>query len=119
MSAVPITVPNAEVQKNSPTPKEIDLSIYTIQILNGSGVDGEAANAKEGLETAGFTVNSIGNAETNDYSETIIQAKKEVSTEYLEALKALLSESYSIGDQTVLEEPEDVDVILIVGGKFE
>ena len=57
--------------------KPVDLSAYNIKILNGSEITGGASKLKMQLTTAGFTVISTGNAETSNYTDTIVSTKKD------------------------------------------
>ncbi|MBI4080139.1 MAG: LytR C-terminal domain-containing protein, partial [Candidatus Levybacteria bacterium] len=82
----------------SPTEKVLDLSLYSIRVLNGSGVSGQAAKVQQVLEDDKFTVASIGNAEKSDYTETVIQVKKTVSKEYIQKLKDLLKDYYDLDE---------------------
>ena len=43
-----------------------------VQVLNGNGVSGAAGKMSETLQASGFTIESIGNAETRDYELTTI-----------------------------------------------
>ncbi|MEX1126897.1 MAG: LytR C-terminal domain-containing protein, partial [Acidimicrobiia bacterium] len=43
-----------------------------VQVLNGNGVSGAAGKMSQTLQSSGFTVESIGNAETRDYELTTI-----------------------------------------------
>ena len=43
-----------------------------LQVLNGNGVGGSAGEMSQTLEGMGFSVESIGNAETKDYQFTTI-----------------------------------------------
>jgi hypothetical protein len=43
-----------------------------VQVLNGNGVSGAAGKMSQTLTSSGFTVESIGNAETRDYELTTI-----------------------------------------------
>jgi hypothetical protein len=43
-----------------------------VQVLNGNGVSGAAGKMSEALQADGFTVESIGNADTRDYELTTI-----------------------------------------------
>lgn len=116
--------PNVNVVTLSPTPtaipeptKAVDLTKYEIKVLNGSEVDGEAGRQKESLEKEGFTVFSIGNAANSNYTETIIQAKKDVNSAYLNKLKSVLELSFAVGEQEELSEDADSDVIVIIGSQ--
>ena len=100
-----------------PTKAAIDLTKYTIKILNGSEVEGEAGKQKSNLEEEGFTVSSVGNAVKSDYTKTIIQAKKEVDSGFLDKLKSVLESSFVVGDSEELPEDADSDIIIIIGSK--
>lgn len=114
-------IPAPSILKNTPTPAtdsaklEIDLSKYKIKVLNGSGISGEAAKVKNLLEAEEFLIEEIGNADKLTYEKTIIQAKKEVSKEFLSTLKSVLEETYLLDDNEELEESEEIDVIIIIG----
>jgi LytR cell envelope-related transcriptional attenuator len=83
-----------------PTAKPVDLSQYSIAVLNGSGVTGEAGKVKTTLTTDKFNVTSTGNADNNNYTKTIIAAKKTVDTAYLTQLESELKKSFDV-DSTV------------------
>lgn len=102
----------------APSPvKTLDLTQYEIEILNGSEVDGEASRQKGDLEGEGFTVSSIGNADNSDYTDTIIEAKKEVDPDFIVKLKDVLSETFTIGETQSLPESSSVPVVIILGTK--
>lgn len=110
----------------SPTPtiaitpepaKTIDLTQYEIEILNGSGVDGEAGRQRVNLEAEGFTVSSVGNADSSDYTDTIIQAKAEVDKDFVVKLKSVLSNSFTVGESEILPDDSSVPVVVIIGTK--
>ncbi|OGH25083.1 MAG: hypothetical protein A3B47_03240 [Candidatus Levybacteria bacterium RIFCSPLOWO2_01_FULL_39_24] len=112
------------VATSSPTPtitpeptKTIDFTKYEIEILNGSGVDGEAGRQKTNLEAEGFTVSSVGNADNSDYTDTIIKAKKAVDKDFLNKLKTVLENSFTVKEE---ELPVDalVPVTIILGQKI-
>lgn len=112
------------VVKLSPAPsvtpqptKVIDLTKYEIEILNGGGVSGEAGRQKTSLETAGFTISSIGNADNSDYTDTIIQTKKEVDEDFIKKLKDVLNSSFTVGEIESLSEDASVPVVVIIGTK--
>lgn len=107
----------------SPTPtitpeptKAIDLSKYEIEILNGSEVNGEAGRQKESLEKEGFAISSIGNADNSDYTDTLIQAKKEVDKDFLDKLKTVLESSFTVKEEE-LSEDASVLIVIILGTK--
>jgi hypothetical protein len=84
----------------TPTDVPVDLSKYTIRVLNGTGRTGEAATVRDDLKSAGFNVVSIGNATGDNIQETQITAVEKVEVEFLERLKKALGESYAVGETT-------------------
>ena len=109
--------------KISPTPASdsakltIDYSKHKIKVLNGSGIGGAAAKGKAILEKELFMVVEIGNAETSDYKKTVIQAKKEVPSIFLDKLKSVLQKLYLLGPSEELEDSEEIDVVIIIGSE--
>ena len=100
-----------------PAPETIDISKYKIEVLNGSGISGEAAKVNKQLETEKLTVSSIGNADSLSNQKTNIQAKKTVPKEFLEKLKSFLEKEYILDDIKELSDNEKSDVVVIVGNK--
>lgn len=88
-----------------------------VQVLNGSGTPGEAGKAATLLKNAGYSITSTGNADTFDYTNTIIQIKKS-KNQYAAQLKKDLSSQYTV-DPTVqtLAETSSSDAIVILGSK--
>lgn len=107
------TFPTSEPE---PTEEEVDLTAYKIEVLNGTEVEGEAGKLKGVLETAGFTVPSVGNADKKDYPETIIQAKADVSEAFINKLKEELEGTYTVGSTEELDEGDEHDIVIIIGG---
>jgi hypothetical protein len=92
-----------------------DLTKYTISILNGSGIAGEAASVKTLLTDEGFKVGTTGNASTYDYTKTIIKAKESVEPAFISALTEALSKTYVVGDEQTLPDTSTDSVQVIVG----
>lgn len=118
--AVKINVPVA-----TPTPTAIpvptiapDLTKFEIEILNGSGVNGEATRQKLSLTTEGFTISSVGNADNSDYTNTIIKAKAEVDKSFVAKLKSTLESSFTTVTEEVLSDTSSVPVVVILGTKI-
>ncbi len=99
----------------SPVPK-VDLTKYKIKVLNGSGIKGEAGKVKDLLEKAGFTVESTGNTKTYDYTKTIIQARDDVSKDFLTQLKGALGKSYVVDEKAQTLSASSKDEIIITVG---
>jgi hypothetical protein len=101
----------------SPTasPEPVDVSEYSVSILNGSGIVGEATRVKEILEEAGFTVGTTGNASRFNYTDTLIQGKEGVPEAAMEQLEEALSETYSVEVGEALPESSTSDIVVTVG----
>ena len=112
----PTPVPT-EIPEPTEEPKKVDLSAFTIKVLNGSGVKGEAAKVKANLTAAGFKVTTTGNADLDDYKETQIQAKKGTDKEFLKQLEAVLDKSYVVDEASTSPSGAAIttDVVVIIG----
>lgn len=74
----------------------IDRATITVAVQNGSGVSGAAKKAGDVLTTAGYTLGTVGNAETSDFAQTEIHVKAGKAS-LLSLLKKDLSTDYTIG----------------------
>lgn len=119
--AIKINVPVATPTPTAtPTPEPTatpDLTKFEIEILNGSGVTGEASAQKLNLTAAGFTISSVGNADNSDYTDTIIKAKTEVDKSFVAKLKSTLESSFTSVIGQTLDDTSSVPVIVILGTK--
>jgi|GEM_PF-5904665 len=102
----------------SPTPASVTKNAFTIKVLNGSGVAGQAASVQTMLTSAGYNVVDIDNADNSDYTKTEIQAKSTVSKDFLTSLEQSLSDKYIV-DPTVspTKSDETDDVVVIIGSE--
>lgn len=109
----PLASPTVSV---SPTPEvELSRADLTIQILNGSGLTGAAAKAKDYLEELGYGVDTVGNASSTNFSTTQI-AIKDSKKAYLSLLTKDLGEKYTLADKTeTLDEDGQYDVVITLG----
>ncbi|MGI8420216.1 MAG: LytR C-terminal domain-containing protein [Candidatus Levyibacteriota bacterium] len=114
LKATPTTVPTI-VPTAVPTAKPVDLSAFTITVLNGSGIVGKASEVKTSLTTAGFKVASTGNADKNTYTKTEIAAKKSVNKDYLTKLEDELKKSYDVDTVSTAPESDTSDVTVTIG----
>lgn len=107
-----------QLPSNAPTPTtaEVDRQAYEIEVLNGSGIAGEAASVQTLLEDAGFSVSEIGNAEAADFTDTQILAGEDVDDAFVDELEKALEER---GPVEVEEAPstQTQDVVVIVGSE--
>lgn len=107
-------------KKPSPTatPKPVDLSAYTIKVLNGSGITGEAAKLKTALIDEGFKVTSTGNADLSDYTKTQVVVNDNVDDAFVEKLEEFLGETYSVSSSAPAgSTSQGADVTITIGSQ--
>ncbi len=106
----------SETEEPTPTEEELKKDAYKIEVLNGSGIEGEAGRAEALLKSAEFDVIGTDNADNYDYEETVIQAGDDVSEDWLDALKTELSKKYTVQSSIdKLSAETDAQVVVIVG----
>ena len=117
---------SSPIQEPSPTgepeltEKPTDVSGYRIQILNGSGIEGEAASVLETLTFEGFTNIDTGNAESSDFSQTEIMIKEGVPQEVYDKIDKALNSDYDvILSEDFLEVDSVYDAVVTVGERKE
>lgn len=100
----------------APSP-EVKLSDYSVKVLNGSGVSGQAAKVKAALEAEGFTVASTGNAASNDFAKTQVTYQKRVSKDALNKVITVLKKSYVVEKETELPTTatKESDITITIG----
>lgn len=97
---------------------EVDLADYTVQVLNGSGIAGEAGKVKDLLEAEGFDEIETDNASSYDYTDTEVSLKEDTPKQVFEAIKSAL-DVYTVIEGNILTEDAKYDVVVIVGQKKE
>jgi len=95
---------------------EAALSEYSIQVLNGSGVVGEAGRVRAALGEEGFEVTNVGNAGNYDYTDTEVRLKGDVPETIFDKVKKALAD-YTVTKGEVLDDESDYDVVVTVGVK--
>ncbi|KKR73465.1 MAG: hypothetical protein UU16_C0021G0025 [Candidatus Woesebacteria bacterium GW2011_GWA2_40_7] len=112
---LPTTVPTA-----SPSAKLI-LSKYPVNVQNGSGIPGVAGDAKSLLTKAGFSVSATGNADSYDYSDTIIKVRSDVPAEFVTKLTSTLSGIYTVAGkiQDLPDTSKDLVVVIVGSSKSQ
>lgn len=107
----------------SPTPQAAvsekpDLSNITLQVLNGSGIPGEAGSAQELLEKEGFEEIETGNAKSFAYKLTQIYTQKETPEEVIDVVKKALGEKYALEDAVkFLDKTSEFDIQVTIGSQ--
>lgn len=93
------TFPTPEATSTpEPTPTEeakpVDKSEISIEVLNGTGVPGEASFLQGELEDIGFEDTTAGNADDQDATETVATYSRELSATVADEITAKLEELY-------------------------
>lgn len=101
--------PTTEV---TPTPEKPDVSGYVVQVLNGSGVTGEAARIKTLLVADGFVTVDTGNATAT--TEATIKSKATVPESVVSIVSDAIKD-YLIGSPSALTATDKYDLIIVVG----
>lgn len=108
----------AKVQQELKPPEQANASsstlnrnMLTVNVLNGSGVAGAAGETADTLRDLGYTVETVGNADTYEYEGITIVITKEKEA-YLELLKKDLAGKKI---QTEIDDDLAVDAEVIVG----
>ncbi|MDO5329294.1 MAG: LCP family protein [Coriobacteriia bacterium] len=108
------SLPQAETSK---TLKDVDASSFTIQIQNGSGVDGSAALLADKLKGMGCNVTEVGNAENKTYKETLIIYKNKDFKEDALAIKGSINNGRIVNGDGLYN--IKTDILIIIGGDFK
>jgi hypothetical protein len=113
-----LPTPTPEVTESpSPTREaEIDVSIYKVQILNGTGTSGVAKAASDELIAGGFKEVVTGNAKEFGFTDTEVQMKKSLPNGVFAKVQTSLK-NYSVVEVTALPDDAVYDLIITVGTK--
>lgn len=92
----PFPSPKTTTPSPEPTPSASPMakSEIKIEVLNGTGVPGEASFLQKELEKLGFEDIEAGNADEQDAKETVATYSREISPEVADEITARLEELY-------------------------
>ena len=95
-------------------PADVAPAAVTVRVLNGTGVRGQAAAARDGLAVAGFTVAGVGDGTSGTSVTTIRYGAGQ------EAKAALLRRFLVEPSANLVEDPalEGVDAVLLTGATY-
>ncbi len=100
----------------SPETEVIDLTEFTVRVLNGTGTAGEAGKVKALLEEAGFEEIKTGNAPSEDNTVTTISVKAGVPAGAVKAIENALKGTFTTEAGDALDEDSDYDIVVTTGG---
>lgn len=102
----------------SPTPSPVDLALYRVQVLNGSGQAGEAGVVEEILLAEGFSDIDLGNADSYDYVSTEVQLAEDTPSQVYAEIERALNSDYVLSlSADRLNSNSEYDVLIIVGSE--
>lgn len=87
----------------------------TIQILNGSGIAGQAQIVKNSLTSLNYSQIEVGNAKNQDAQSTKVTYSKEVPQSYILEIKAELEKLLRGVETKATEEEQEFDIIITTG----
>ncbi|MBI4058883.1 LytR C-terminal domain-containing protein [Candidatus Microgenomates bacterium] len=112
IEATPSPTPISEVTP-SPTPAMAKEDVK-IQVLNGTGVAGEAGKAKDKLTAAGYTNVETGNADTKDNKETTVSFSETVPADFQDEIITILEDNYATVNR-VTTATGSFEVVIVTG----
>jgi hypothetical protein len=116
VSSSPELAKSPEATSSASPLSKTELSKYTVQILNGSGISREATKIEPLIRAIGFTTIKTANASKFDYKETEISIKKGVDISVIGLIKTALK-GYKVKE---IETPSTTyDVLITVGSSKE
>ena len=113
-SPTPVPTPTT-TPTPTPTPTPLDLSQFSLQVLNGTGTPGQAGEVQDLLEEVGFEDVDTGNADSYDYQLTQVQLHPQTPSQLYQAIQDSLGEDFSATLSSQLEEDSEFDAIVITG----
>ena len=111
-----VTITPSTAPTVTPTATTVDYSKYSLQILNGSGVPGEAGKAKELLVNYSFKSVATGNASSYDSEKTVISLKENIPDQVFSDISKTLNSTYDVeSSKEVLNDSSNYDIVVTVG----
>lgn len=115
-SPTPTPSPTIEISTPSPTVAPTsDRSSAKIEILNGTGISGEAALLKDKLSALGYSDFKLGNSASSDNRKTQVSFSSDVALELRDEIEGKLGEIYQSVEAGRASPTGDVDVQIVTG----
>ena len=115
----PVATP-VEVSEATPSPapaSAVKREELKVQILNGSGVSGEAGKAKTLLEGLGYKNVDTGNASSSDFTQTEVAVKTSTKDALAIVIKDLATKYTAIEATKPLASTSKYDIVITIGKK--
>lgn len=120
LSSFPTPVPT-EMPTSSPTvaPEPVEKSEIKVEVLNGTGVPGEAGFLQGELEDLGFEDITASNADSQDATETVATYSRDLSSEVVDEITAMLEKVYKTVRTRKATVSGDYDVSIVTGPRAD
>jgi len=123
MSNVPLAVnpsPTPEetmevVPTVATTPKIADKSVVKIQVLNGSGIVGQAGQIATALEKVDFSTPDTGNFDGDKQNDTTVNYKENVDSTLVDEVVTVLKKTFTSVTASVSAALTDFDIQVVTG----
>ena len=115
-SPTPTVIPTPSVTPSPTIDPNQKRSDVKLQVLNGTDKTGFAKSSAEKLEDLGYREVTIGNADRDDYSKTVIRVK-EVGRKYLPLVISDLAKDFDTSTIETLADDSQYDFVIILGQK--
>ena len=112
----PAATDEAALEETEEQTETSQISALTVEILNGSGIAGQAGAVEELLADTGLENFDTGNADSFDFEETTVQMKEAVPASVFKSITDALS-IYTVVEGDALDPDADYDIIITVGQK--
>lgn len=103
----------------TPTPEPVEKSEVKIEVLNGTGVPGEAGFLQGELEDLGFEDITARNADSQDATETVATYSRDLSTAVADEITAMLEKVYKSVRTKKATISGDYDVSIVTGPRAD
>lgn len=114
--SAPTNVPTeAPSPTDSPEEESVDKEKITIQVLNGSGIAGEASYLQGVLANMDYSEIKTGNASKQNQETTTVTYKEDLAESVQDEITAKLKDVYKKVDAKTVASQKDYDVIITVG----
>ena len=110
-----VDVENKQASESSDVKDEESLAELSVQILNGSGVAGAAAAARETLEKEGFVTFTLGNATSYNEASTEVKMKENISQKIYQIISSALSNYDLFLSKENLSSDSEFEIVITLG----
>jgi hypothetical protein len=113
--STPAPPTSTQTPEPTATPEPAAKSEISIEVLNGTGVAGQASFVKSKLEALGYEDITAGNADSQDEERTVVTFATDVSKTHMDEITELLEKEYEDVSTKKGSLSGDLDVRIVTG----